>query len=148
VGKIPVVGLVERGGRARAIMMKRLTSKNMREAILKHVDDSAWVMTDELPTYPSALRHTPLAKHHRTVNHSRREYVRGMASTNTVEGFFSLLQRGVVGTYHHVSEQHLDNYLNEFCFRYDRRTMTDGERAAEAIKAAEGKRLTLKQPRA
>lgn len=83
-------------------------------------------------------------KRHYTVNHTRREYVRGIASTNTEEGFFGLLKRGITGTFHHVGEQHLDRYLDEFTFRYDRREMTDAERAIATIKATEGKRLTLR----
>ena len=78
---------------------------------------------------------------HETVNHSRKEYVRGDAHTNTVEGFFALLKRGIVGSFHSVSRQHLGRYVDEFAYRYDRRKMTDGDRTVAAIKASEGKRL-------
>ena len=84
---------------------------------------------------------------HDTVDHHRAEYARGDASTNTVEGFFSIFKRGVVGVYHHVSEAHLDRYLAEFDFRYSNRAklgVTDGERAALALKGIEGKRLTYR----
>ena len=67
-----------------------------------------------------------------------------MAYTNTAEGWFSLLKRVVTGTFHHVSEEHLDRYVDDFAFRYNRRKMTDGERAVSAIKSIEGKRLTYK----
>ena len=81
---------------------------------------------------------------HQTVTHSKGEYVRGVVHTNTVEGFFSLFKRGLMGTFHHVSVGHLPRYLAEFDFRYNLRTVTDGERTTAAIKATEGKRLRLR----
>ena len=75
------------------------------------------------------------------MNHSAKEYVRGDVTTNTVESFFSLLKRGVIGTFHHVSKKHLHCYVAEFEFRYNTRKADDGSRMAAAIKAAEGKRL-------
>ena len=86
-------------------------------------------------------------ENHATVNHSIGEYVRGDAHTNTIEGYFSILKRGINGTYHHVSAQHLKRYLAEFDFRYNTRIAlgyTDGERAALAMKGIEGKRLTYR----
>jgi len=67
------------------------------------------------------------------VNHGKGEYVNCIAYTNTVEGWFSLLKRGVTGTFHHVSEEYLDRFVDEFAFRYNRRKMTDGERTVSAI---------------
>lgn len=81
---------------------------------------------------------------HHTVKHSRKEYVRGEIHTNTVEGYFSLLKRGVIGTFHQVSKKHLPLYLAEFDHRYNHRKTTDGERTLAALRLAEGKRLTLK----
>jgi hypothetical protein len=75
------------------------------------------------------------------VNHSDGEYVRGQVHTNTVEGYFSLLKRGIVGTFHHVSEKHLPRYLAEFDFRYNGRKDSDAVRAFNAMKGIEGKRL-------
>jgi hypothetical protein len=87
-------------------------------------------------------------RQHDQVNHSKDEYVRcerGVCvSTNTVEGFFSLLKRGINGTYHHVSTQHLHRYLSEFDFRYNTRKITDGERSAKLIGRVAGKRLMYK----
>jgi hypothetical protein len=74
------------------------------------------------------------------------EYVRGPAHTNTVEGFFSLLKRGINGVYHHVGKGHLNRYCDEFSFRYNLRGVSDGERANKLVEGAEGKRLTYKQP--
>lgn len=70
----------------------------------------------------------------------------GDVHTNTVEGWFALLKRGVNGTFHHVSEQHLDRYVDEFAFRYNRRDVTDGEWAVMALKKVGGKRLMYKNP--
>jgi hypothetical protein len=72
--------------------------------------------------------------------------VRGDVHTNTVEGFFSLLKRGIVGTFHHVSKEHLARYCDEFSFRYSARQVSDATRAGLLVKGAEGKRLTYKQP--
>jgi hypothetical protein len=81
------------------------------------------------------------------VDHGIGEYVRGDAHSNTVEGYFSVLKRGLLGTYHHVSEAHLKRYLAEFDFRYNNRIslgINDGERTATALKGIEGKRLTYR----
>jgi hypothetical protein len=82
---------------------------------------------------------------HKTIKHSAKEYVRGDVHTNTVEGVFSLLKRGITGSFHHVSKGHLHRYCDEFSFRYNTRTKlgyTDSMRAAELVLGAEGKRLT------
>ena len=79
------------------------------------------------------------------VNHSEYEYVRGNAYTNTVEGYFSILKRGLIGTFHHVGEQHLFRYMHEFDFRYNNRKVTDAERGDNALKGIGGKRLTYRR---
>lgn len=142
--KTPVVGLVERGGRARARVVFEVTAPTLKETVLAHVDPSARLMTDENQSYTGIGRE--FAGGHETVNHSRHEYARGDATTNTVEGFFGLFKRGVMGSFHHISEKHMDRYLDEFSFRWDLRKATDGERTVEAIKAAEGKRLMYRVP--
>jgi hypothetical protein len=102
-------------------------------------------MTDEAPAY--AKIGDEFAGHG-TVNHSKEEYVRAFFShTNTVEGYFSILKRGITGVYHHVSAQHLHRYLAEFYFRYNERIalgVDDGERADKALCGAAGKRLTYR----
>lgn len=82
---------------------------------------------------------------HETVAHSRKEYARGDVHSNTIEGAFSLLKRGVYGTFHSVSRKHLHRYLAEFEFRHNARNLDDGERVSLAVKAADGKRLTYRQ---
>jgi hypothetical protein len=72
--------------------------------------------------------------------------VRGEAHTNTVEGFFRLLKRGINGTFHHVSRGHLVRYCDEFAFRYENRKVSDGQRANMVVAGAEGKHLTYQQP--
>ena len=72
--------------------------------------------------------------------------MRGVIHTNFAESYHSLLKRGIFGTFHHVSEKHLHRYLSEFAFRWNSRKATDGARTAEAIIAAEGKRLYYRDP--
>jgi transposase-like protein len=142
--KKPIVAaLVERGGRVVARPVERVDAKTLRNFVGDHVDRSATLMTDEWGSYKTVGKE--FAAHH-VVNHSKREYARGEAHTNTVEGFFALLQRGIVGSFHTVSRQHLGRYVDEFAYRYDRRKMTDAERTVAAIKSAEGKRLMYRDP--
>jgi transposase-like protein len=143
--KIPVVTLVQRGGKARSMVVERVTARNLKAALDKHVSPSAHLMTDEWKAY---RRPAKRFASHQTVNHANDEYVRGDVHVNTAEGFFSLLKRGINGVYHHVSKQHLGQYLGEFDFRYNTRKMTDGERTIEGIKKIAGKRLMLKRPKA
>jgi transposase-like protein len=143
-----VMTLVERGGEARSFHVKNATAKTLREAAVKIASRKSYLATDENPAY------TKLGKEfdgHGTVNHSANEYTRlgGFVHVNSAENYFSIFKRGVIGTYHHVSEQHLDRYLAEFDFRYNNRSdlgVEDGERAAKALKGIEGKRLTYRIP--
>jgi transposase-like protein len=145
--KTPVVALIERGtGRVRAFPMPRVTAENLESAINSHVDKNATMMTDEFSAYRMVSEKT-YRKHH-SVNHSKDEYVRGNVHSNTAEGFFSLLKRGITGVYHHVGRGHLNRYCDEFAFRYENRKVSDGERAGMLVKAGEGKRLTYKMPAA
>lgn len=143
--KTPVVALVERGtGRVRAVPMPRVTADNIGKMLERNVKPSATLMTDENAVYRVFSENAGMR--HESVNHSKDEYVRGNAHSNTVEGFFSLLKRGINGTFHHVSSGHLGRYCDEFSFRYTRRKMSDGARAADIVKGADGKRLTYRQP--
>jgi transposase-like protein len=126
--------------------MPQVTSKNLRAALKSNVKPSATLMTDEFPVYTKLGK--DFASHER-VNHSHGEYGRGTTHTNTIEGFFSLLKRGINGSFHHVSKAHLHRYCDEFAFRYNNRIalgINDGQRAANLIMASFGKRLTFKQP--
>jgi hypothetical protein len=112
--------------------------------IAAHVSKDSHFRTDELAAYKGIGWNFAS---HESVKHSADEYVRGDAHTNTIEGFFSILKRGVYGVYQHVSEAHLQRYLNEFDFRYSNREklgVDDTKRASIALKGAKGKRLTYK----
>jgi transposase-like protein len=143
VGKEPVVSLVERDGKVRSFHVADVSSKTLKPILKQQIDAASYIMTDESAVYPSA---TGEFSGHGTVNHSIEEYVRGQFyHTNTVENYFSILKRGIVGTYHHVSQAHLKRYVGEFDFRYNNRSglgVSDAERAVTALKGIEGKRLT------
>jgi len=141
--KAPVVSLVQRGGNVRSMTVANVTAKNLKEVLRENVEPTAHVMTDESKVYGFVGKEFG---RHSTVNHSADEYSRiepdgTRVSTNTVEGYFSLLKRGVYGSFHHISKQHLHRYLDEFDFRYNSRETTDGGRAELAVKGVVGKRL-------
>lgn len=140
---VGLVGLVERGGRARAHVIPDLTGPTLKAAVRAQVEKSARLMTDENPAYAGLGGEFAS---HETVNHTAGEYARGDTTTNTIEGFFGLFKRGVTGSFHHISEKHMNRYLNEFSFRWDLRKVSDSERTVEAIRASEGKRLMYRQP--
>ncbi|MGD0141607.1 MAG: IS1595 family transposase [Rhizomicrobium sp.] len=145
-GKQIVHTLVERGGRARSNHIPNVTGKTLRMVLTTQVNLKSSLMTD---THGGYLHIGKEFVRHEMVDHGADEYVRGDAHSNTVEGYFSVFKRGVIGTYHHVSEQHLKRYLAEFDFRYSERSalgIEDAERTTRAIKGAEGKRLTYRQP--
>jgi transposase-like protein len=146
MGKQAVHTLVERDGRARSFHVANVTGKTLRPIIAQHVSRKSALMTDTDGSYFHIAREFARFE---MVNHSKGEYVRGDAHSNTVEGFFSVLKRGVYGTFHHVSEAHLHRYLSEFDFRYSTRAalgITDVERAEELLRGAQGKRLMYRQP--
>jgi transposase-like protein len=140
--KTPVVAMVQRDGDVRAMVMPRVTAKTLADAIQEQISPTARLMTDESASYHRAGR--KMASHE-TVAHGRGEYARGDVCTNTVEGFFAILKRGVYGTFHSVSKKHLHRYVSEFEFRYNTRWFEDGHRVTLAIQAADGRRLTYKQ---
>jgi transposase-like protein len=139
-----VMALVERGGVVRSMRVANVKVKTLRAEIVKNASRKSKLMTDDASWY---VRIGEEFASHDTVNHEKKEYVRGDVHSNTAENFFSILKRGIIGTYHHVSEAHLDLYLAEFDFRYSNRAklgVSDGERAALALKGIEGKRLTYR----
>ena len=117
--KTPVVGMVERGGNIVAKAVKRgdLTYRKLSMLVRENVDvDNALLVTDEYRGYLGISRILP----HETVNHQV-WYVDGLYHTNSVESFWALLKRGIVGQYHKVSVRHLPKYITEFCFRHNNR---------------------------
>lgn len=143
--KQTVLTLVDRDGESRSFHIANVTAKTLRDTVVKAVHKGSYLMTDEHVSYP------PVAKEfsgHGTVNHSANEYARfGLFHINTAECRFSLMKRSVYGAHHSVSEHHLGRYLVEWDFKFNTRKMTDGERAALALKGGEGKRLMYRQPR-
>lgn len=137
--KTPVVALVERGGRIRTRPVERVSAKALKTAIRQNVRKDARIMTDDFSSYHGLEQE--FRGGHEIVNHGEREYARGDVHVNSAESFFALLKRGVHGTFHHVSKQHLHRYCDEFGFRWDHRKATDGERTVAAIQRAEGKQL-------
>jgi hypothetical protein len=136
--------LVERDGQVRSFHVPNVTHENLK-IVLAQIAQDSHVMTDE------ATRFWKLGEHfaqHSSVNHSKKEYARGNVTTNTVEGYFSILKRGLIGTYHHVGETHLQRYVSEFDFRYNNRTalgVTDQQRTETALRGIAGRRLTYRR---
>ena len=143
--KTPVLGMVERGGDVRFRVMKRLTADELGSVIAENADLTCRLITDEFHQYRPVGR--KFEGGHETVIHSDGEYVRAGTDvhSNSVEGVFSLLRRGVMGTFHSVSKKHLPNYLNEFEFCFNTRNVDDGTRVVAAIRNADGKRLQYRE---
>jgi len=153
VNKACVFSLVERGGGVRSFHIPTVNAKTLKPILQSQTNASTTrFMTDGEGQFRILA---PMFKSHHAVNHEVGEYVRGDAHTNTVEGFFSILKRGIIGTFHHVSPHHLQRYATEFDFRYNHRETrekidgkwikggcTDAERTAILLKNIGGKRLT------
>jgi len=141
--KQAVMAMVERKGRVRTKVIANVTAKTLAKEIRKSIDPKASrLLTDENPGYRAIGKR--FGRGHGAVRHKGKEYVRGDIHSNTVEGFFSIVKRGLNGIYHAVSKEHLHRYLSEYEFRYNHRELSDGERTLAAIKAADGKRLLYK----
>jgi transposase-like protein len=136
--KTKVFSLIQRDGDVRSFTVDNVKGKTLKKLIKENVVDTAHVMTDELKSYQGLERY--VAKHS-SVEHGRKEYVRGIVHVNFAESYFSLLKRGILGTFHHVSEEHMPRYLSEFDYRWNRKEECDGELAIEAIRNTKGKRL-------
>lgn len=148
VGKETVFALVEREGRVRSHHVQDISAKNLRPILEQQLSDArkTKLMTDGEGQYRILA---PMFASHETVNHGIGEYVRGNVHTNTIEGYFSILKRGIIGTYHHVSAEHLKRYLAEFDFRYNEREalgVDDTARMTKSVQGIVGKRLTYRRP--
>lgn len=143
--KQKVIALVERKGRVRAFHVNSVNVHTVRSILHSQVAKSARLMTDSAGVYEKIGKSFAS---HETVNHAQGEYARGDVTTNTVEGYFGILQRGLRGIYQHVSPEHLHRYVNEFSFRYNNRSsrgIEDKQRAVTLLKAIGGKRLTYRR---
>lgn len=142
--KEAVIALVERKGRVSSFHVADVNAANLKPILADQISAKSHLRTDESGVYWEAGEGFAS---HQTVNHSAKEYVRGDAHTNTVEGYFSILKRGIIGVYHHVSQEHLKRYLAEFDFRYNERIalgIDDVERTSRALRGVIGKRLTYR----
>src|SRR5216684_3930453 len=140
-GKEAVYALVERKGRVRSHHIPKVNAKNLAPILEAQLHGATVVYTDEGATSKGLGR---LYEKHESVNHSIGEYVRGDVHTNTIESYFSILKRGINGTFHHVSPHHLKRYLAEFDFRYNQRAalgVNDSARTTKALTGIVGKRL-------
>ncbi len=155
-GKEMVFSLVDReSGKVRSHHLPSVSADNLRPILQAQLNTAKTrLMTDGEGQYRILA---PMFQSHEVVNHSGGEYVRGDVTTNTVEGFFSILKRGIIGTFHHVSPQHLQRYCAEFDFRYNNREtkekinghwvktgLDDTERAEALLLGVKGKRLTYR----
>ena len=144
-----VIGIRQRGGDLRLFHSQDAKSGTLAKFIRENISTTVSVIiTDDASAYPPAIAADPLygdyRGKHKTVKHSAGVYVAGDIHTNTIESAFSLLKRGIMGSFHHVSVKHLNRYCDEFSFRWNHRGVNDGRRTIAAIKGAEGKRLMYK----
>ena len=142
--KMKVLSLVERDGQKRSFHVTNVNAVTLRPIMQAQISEKARLMTDDAAVYPAIGKHFAS---HESVNHSAKEYARGDVTTNTVESSFAILKRGLYGTFHAVSEQHLQRYATEFDFKWNTRTRLgydDVQRTASLLKAIEGKRLTYR----
>ncbi len=139
----------KRGGNVRSFPLERATLKNIKPIVEKHVDPTTHLVTDEYPVYFDMRdivgKHSEIT--HKTKKYARKDETGFNVTTNTVESFFALLKRSSYGIHHHMSRKYLGSYCAERDFVYNGRKLTDTQRTEKALKAAEGKRLMLKQPK-
>ena len=141
--KTIVMTLIDREGDARTFVVPNIKKKTLQTVARPNIDGSAHIITDENRSYDGMEKHFAS---HDTVDHSK-TFVRSIIfHTNFAESYHSLLKRGIIGAFHHVSEKHLPRYLHEFEFRWNRRKLTDGERFEETFAGANGRRLMYRTP--
>ena len=135
--KTPVFALIERTGQARSFHVDNVKKQTLQGLIADNVEETAHIMTDSLWSYRGLDQSFA---GHSFVDHSK-EYVRGIVHTNFAESYFSLLKRGILRTFHHISRHHLQRYLHEFDFRWNRRDDEEGQRLNDVLRQAIGQRL-------
>lgn len=136
--KEKIFSLVERGGNVRSFHVEHVSGATLKPIIRDQVANETHVMTDQFGAYKDLGNEF---EKHSVVCHSRGEYVRGQIHTNTIEGYFSILKRGLTGVYQHCKSKHLKKYIGEFDFRYNNRGITDAKRTDVALLGIGGKRL-------
>lgn len=136
--KTKFFALIQRNVRALSFRVDDVKSKTLKTLIRENVADTTHFMTDEFPFYYGLEKYVAS---HSVVNHGTKEYVHGIIHTNFSEFYFSLLKRGILGTFRHVSETHIGRYLNEFNFRWNNKTKDNHLRLIKTIEEPSGKRL-------
>lgn len=141
VDKIPVVGAKQRNGKIVAEKISKVTGETLGKFVEKVVHPESTVYTDDHRGYK------PLKKkfRHTSVRHSVSEYVKNQAHTNGIESFWALLKRGYHGTYHHISEKHLNRYVQEFAGRFNIRELDTHRQMSFVVKGMDGKRLKYEE---
>jgi transposase-like protein len=144
--RVTVAVLVSRDGKARARALEKVTGENIKAFFAENVDATkAALHTDEAPLYVGIGK--GFAGGHHAVNHAKGEYARGAVHSNTVESFNGLFKRSILGSWHHISRQHIGRYLDEQCFRWSHREGNDGERTVAALDRVGGVRLYYRTPK-
>ena len=134
-------GMLERGGRVRATTIENVRSATVLPHIISNVALGAKITSDECSSYKVLAKFYS----HRLVNHSKGEYVKGTAHTNSIESFWSHLKRNITGVYHQVSEKHLPRYLNEMCFRHNHNDSNTESRIGLMLRQSSGVRLSYRE---
>jgi transposase-like protein len=138
--KVAVMGFLERGGKVRTMVVPNRRKHALQGEVKKHVEAGAALYTDALQSYSGLDAHYA----HQVIDHAT-AYVDGKIHTNGLENFWSLLKRGINGTYVSVEPFHLFRYLDEQAYRYNNRKLTDGERFSMAVAGIVGKRVTFEE---
>ena len=128
--KTVVTGLLEREGKVVNYIVPKADGANLLPIIQKRIAKSSVMVTDDLNMYRNVVG---LGYQHESVNHSKQEYVKGTTHTGTIDDYWSLLKRGIIGIYHNVSPKHLHRYCDEFAYRYNTREKKNAERFDHAI---------------
>src|SRR5829696_8329175 len=131
--KVPVIGMVQRSGHVAAVAVRNVKAKTLMPHVRKRVLPSSVVDTDELKSYDGLKRR---GYQHKRIHHAEQVYVSGDVHTNTIDGFWSLMKRGINGVYHAVSAKHLHGYLNEYTFRYNHRSKAENQFKKLLLRAA------------
>lgn len=143
--RVPVAVLVSRDGKARARALDKVTGAALRDFLADNADETRSALhTDEEKSYKAPGK--GFRDGHHVVNHAQGEYARGSVHSNTAEAFNGLFKRSILGSWHHISREHIDRYLDEQCFRWSSRDVTDGERTVAALGRVAGVRLYYRTP--
>jgi transposase-like protein len=137
VGKTPVIGIVQREGKIFAYAVPNAKGISLKPIMQEIVEKGATIYTDEFNVYKNLKKDYI----HGVVNHSIGQYVNGNIHTNTIEGFFGLFKRGLIGIYHYVSPKHLQRYCEEFTYRYNERKGSEQSRLETALIHSNNRRL-------